>query len=474
MKKYLSILLALIMLLSLVACGGGDDAAKSETKEAPSSGVQVKTKLFTLGYDEKVWTYDKDSTSDGEDYCSANVRIADPDDPDYDLINAYISVSIEEPYDFRETLVNYGFDQYEYAENKKYETTNIGGVDLLKYDKDGTLIYFNRVENAGATVTIEINADDTSDARISELLKGLKFTVKDVSNVDGPWEWEGTPFSAQAKTATAGKLSVSSQMVELDKCITTFETFDNSVAVVKDSVYLLVDGKLIKYTLANGKMTVDKTIELEEDDYTSVEASSDGSLWLSGSMNDLACLKNDAVVSTYEDIDNFAIHPSGKWGIDFFTENECEKITFDGDSYKASSIKFPEVELISHVNIDENYIYVCGSDTDDNHRVFVYNADGKLQKTLSDADGESLGSITFVANNKNGFIGFDGNLRELTFWDNSGKFVDLIADEDLFSTEYPWFCDSALASNGSIVTIMTEEREDKSALEVVVFTLKGF
>ena len=138
-------------------------------------------------------------------------------------------------------------------------------------------------------------------------------------------------------------------------------------------------------------------------------------------------------------------------------------------------MNFKEVETIMHLNVDENYIYVCGSAADDSgHKVFVYSADGKLQKTLCDAEGEGLGSITFMAKSANGYIGFDGNMRDVLLWDNDGKFVAEISDGDLFSTNYPWFCNSALLSDGSIITIMTEEREDKSATELVVFTVKGF
>ena len=134
-----------------------------------------------------------------------------------------------------------------------------------------------------------------------------------------------------------------------------------------------------------------------------------------------------------------------------------------------------EVDTIMHLNVDENNIYVCGSAADDSgHKVFVYNADGKLQKTLCDAEGEGLGSITFMAKSANGYIGFDGNMRDVLIWDNDGKFVAEVSGEDLFSTNYPWFCNSALLSDGSIITIMTEEREDKSATELVVFTVKGF
>lgn len=58
----------------------------------------------------------------------------DPDDSEYYLVEATIEVEVDEPCDFREDLVYYGLNQYEYKENKAYKTVEIGGVDLLKYD----------------------------------------------------------------------------------------------------------------------------------------------------------------------------------------------------------------------------------------------------------------------------------------------------------------------------------------------------
>lgn len=128
-----------------------------------------------------------------------------------------------------------------------------------------------------------------------------------------------------------------------------------------------------------------------------------------------------------------------------------------------------------NVRVDENNIYVCASAADDSgHKVFVYNKDGVLQKTLCDAEGEGLGSITFVTQTENGYIGFDGNMRDVLLWDNNGTFIAEISDSDLFDTNYPWFCSSTVLSDGSILTLMTEEREDRSATELIVFQVKGF
>lgn len=468
MKKLFSIILALVMLLSFTACGGNN------TDKPTNGSADIETSLFSLSYDDSVWTYYEEDTQNEEDYCYICLQIPNPDDPDYYLIEAQISVSLEEPYDFREDLVYYGFDQYEYAENNKYETTSIGGVDLLKYDDGGILKYFNRIENAGATVDINFDAEDTADSRIEELLKGLAINVEDTGNEDGPWEWEGTPFSASDASAQAGSLTIESKWIEIDEYISTFETFDHSVAAVDDTVYLLVDGELRKYTLADNKLTFVDTIELSEDDYTSIEATDGGVLWLSGSMNDVVCLKDETVSATHEDIYDLAMHPSGKWGIDYFTTSECEKITFNGSTYTSKEMVFSDVDTIMHINVDENNIYVCGTDADSNHKVFVYDADGKLQKTLSDAEGESLGSITFMAQSDNGYIGFDGNMRAVMLWDNDGKFVAEVDGDELFNAYYPWFCNSALLSDGSIITIMTEDRADKSATELVAFIVDGF
>lgn len=485
MKKVLAMLLAAMMILSLAACGG-DKPDKPDTTNPSSDTVgevgdsdkeyDIKTTLFALDYDDAVWNYIEDDTDDEEDYCFVNLQIPDPDDDEYYLIDAEIEVLIDDPYDFREDLVYYGFNQYEYEVNDTYETVKIGGLDLLKYDDgDDTLVYFNRIEGAGATVCVEFDTEDTTDSCISELLRGLTFTLEDIGNEDGPWEWEGEAFSAEDHTVTAGALTVTSKFIPFEEYISTFETFDHSIAAVGNTVYVLVDGELRECYYDGTELTFVKAIELPEDDYEYLNATADGALWISGSLNDILCLKDGAVVNTYEDIDNLAMHPSGAWGVNYFTSNECSIVTFNGAAYSATPIVFEEVDTIMNVDVDENNIYVCANAADDSgHKVFVYNKDGVLQKTLCDAEGEGLGSVTFVTGTENGYIGFDGNMRDVLLWNTDGSFMAELSDGDLFDTSYPWFCDSTVLSDGSILTIMTEEREDRSATELIVFNVNGF
>ncbi len=477
MKKLLALLLALAMLFSFASCGDDTPEKPDNNTKQPSSNsdADIKATLFTVKLSDG-WINIEEDFKNEEEYSKAVLQVLDPEDEEYYLVEATIKVEIDEPYDFREDLVYYGFNQYEYKENKAYETVNVGGVDLLRYDDgDDTLVYFNRVESANASVYIEFDTTDINDSHIAALLDGITFNLKDIANVDGPWEWEGEKFSADSASVNAGAFTVTSTFVPFESPVTTFETFDHSVAAIGDRVYVLVDGVLSECHYDGSYLAFVQPIELPEDDYERIEATADGTLWVSGGLNDILCIKGGNVVTTYEDIENLALHPSGAWGVDYFTSNECKIVTFNGGSFSSTPVTFKEIDTIMHLCVDENNIYVCANAADDSgHKVFVYSKDGVLQKTLCDAEGEGLGSVTFVTQTANGYIGFDGNMRDILLWDSNGKFVAEISDGDLFGTGYPWFCDSAVLDDGSIITVMTDEREDRSATELIAFIVKGF
>ena len=94
--------------------------------------------------------------------------------------------------------------------------------------------------------------------------------------------------------------------------------------------------------------------------------------------------------------------------------------------------------------------------------------------TLTDSDGGSLGSVTFIAETANGYLALDGNMREVVLWTKDGTYIGEVDDSDLFGTSYPWFCGGTKLADGSILVIMTEDRADESAMELVAFKLSGF
>lgn len=496
--RTLCLLLAAWMSLSLAACGGGSsptkppqtgDGTKNTPSQAPEtpkpdahSGAMVSPQtidatLWDLTYDEDDgWVYEEDDYTDDETFSKVILTIPD-EKGDSDLINAEIRVTIGDPYTFRANLVDYGFDEYEYEVNHAYDFTPVGGVDCLKQEGEywgsPCLRYFNRIEGAEATIFIEI-IGEYKDERVDKLLSGLTIDLEDAGHVDGPWYWEGEPFSADPHSVMVGTYTLNSQWIPITECIITRETFEHAGAVVGDQAYLLVDGALKRYQFDGTSLTFAEDIALNAE-YEQISADSTGTIWLAGFMEPLISWKDGAQTASYEGPDFVAMHPSGTWGISWFSSAECKKSTLSGGTVTTEPIVFKEVDLISHLMIDENHIYVCGSAADESgHKVFVYDANGALQMTLADSDGSSLGSVTFVTETANGYLALDGNMREVVLWTKDGTYIGEADDSDLFGTGYPWFCGGTKLADGSVLVLMTEERADESAQELVAFKLSGF
>ena len=267
-----------------------------------------------------------------------------------------------------------------------------------------------------------------------------------------------------------GTYTVSSQWLPITDCIVTKETFDHAAAVVGNQTFLLVDGALKRYDYDGTSLKFAEDIALDAE-YETIFADTTGAIWLSNFMEPLISRKDGAQTASYEGPNYVAMHPSGTWGISWFSGPECDKLTFSGGAVATEPIVFKEVDLISHLLVDENHIYVSGSAVDESgHKVFVYDTAGNLQVTLASSNGGSLGSVTFVAETANGYLA----MREVVLWTKDGTYIGAAEDSDLFGTSYPWFCGGTKLADGSILAIMTEDRADESAMELVAFRLSGF
>lgn len=55
-----------------------------------------------------------------------------------------------------------------------------------------------------------------------------------------------------------------------------------------------------------------------------------------------------------------------------------------------------------------------------------------------------------------------------------GTHVGAISTEDIFGVSYPWLEDMQLLDDGSLLIMLTQERDDGSANELMFFRLTGF
>ena len=490
MKKMIAVLLAALMLVSITACGSKEaqptesqNPVESDTVEttlsAPVDGTALTTEFWSLAYPAD-WELGEDDLSESEgSYASVTLSIPDPDS-DYALVSVYIEASVEEPDEFRDLIKESGMDAYDLIENGNAEYTTVGGVECLSsvgtYWGDPVLRYFGRVEGAGATVLVRITGE-YEDERVAALLSTLSFTLADEGKVDPPWPWNGTPFTNDPMTSTVGAVTLSSQQLPLADSLIVDDIFSGKIAVSGEDVYVLLDNVLYVYKFDGSALTYSGTVSLDSD-YENITACENGIVYLSNLGSELIGIQDGSVVCSYDDTDYVTMHPSGSWGISFFTTTEVEKISIADGILSAEPMIFPEISMISSVSISQDHIMVAGtSAASEQHGIFVYDLNGNLQMTLGDkefSEPDSLGSVTVVIETANGYIALDGNMRTVMLWNADGSFIGSAEDSALFGTNYPWMSAAAQLSDGSLLVGMTEERADSSADEFVIFHLSGF
>ena len=487
MKRIIALLLAAIMLLGLAACGKTEEPVEvpqeqpvqeapkpeetPEPEEEPDADLTVhENTFFTVGYNEADgWTLAEDDIYAYEGGGDADIRILDEEG--YTEIVVSIDAYEEDPSSFRESLYDNGVDMKAYAAGK-VETVDVGGQPMLYVDQDnGDRFYFGRNEAAGVTYTID--ASNWEDPRVPALVENITCTASGTENVEPPWPWDGTPISGGSLSQMVGTYTVTAEFLPMSEALTTFETFDHEVEAIGSKVYLLSAGELREYDFDGAALNLSKEIPL--DDEFEIVDSANGAMVLSGFMCPVIGHDGSQQLYSYEGPDRFTVAPDGTWGISWFSSGESvEKYTFQDGALTGEAFPFNEVETISNVNVDDTYIYVSGSPGDDSgHTLFVYDHSGVLQMKLTgEPDGSiGLGSITFAAKTANGFMAMDGNMREVVLWSADGTWLGAVEDSDLFGTYYHWFAAGDVMDDGSILVVMTEDREDESAMEAIAFKI---
>lgn len=507
MKKILALILCVLMLTGLTACGkdsadlssalgdavkgAADKNADPAEPEAPSPGTEepvqteappveddpralVETGFISLRYHEEDGWVTVEETDISSNDNSSKIILSVLNSEEKIVYRVTVSAAKENAEGYRDSLYDDGFDHYELVVNNAYPTVNIGGLEF--YHMDGFTGYYCRDVGAGVTVKIQCYADwdhSVDDEIVTRLIEGLSFHLTDVGNVDFPWYWEGTPFSGTTLESMVGTASLTARWLPMDPCLPSFEIFDHDVAVSGNTVYILSGSTLRSYEYDGSTLRFLEETDLV-DEYTGVDVLSDGTLTLSGFMRDFEGYKDGAKVFSYDGPDNFAPAPDGTWGVSFFAGNTVKLFRFSGGAASSEERTLAELSNISHVRVDGSYIYVNGSAAETKkHTVFVYDHGFNLQYTLLGEDG-SLGSMTFVTKTPNGFLGLDGNMREVVLWNSDGAFMGSFDDYELFGTGYPWFCSAEYMPDGTLLVIMTDERDDLSCLEVLAFALTGF
>jgi len=393
----------------------------------------------------------------------------------------YLSASRDEAYNYRSLLYGADIDMYELAEKHSINTVAVGGVDCVRADStsfsEKETDYIGRSEKAGVTVQI-IFSGKLDEAKMTALLNCLKFTQTDTGNVDPPWPWKGTPFKTAASASEmAGTFTIKADWLPLDKSLPVQQIFDSGLAVDGNTVYLFEDGVLKQYANTGSGLTYQADLVTDKN-YSTISMGADHTVYLSGLMEKLSGYKNGKKSISLAETDYVVMAPDGTWGLSWFVGSDTEKIMIANESLTRQTMTFDGIDTVHSVSISSSHIMLSGTPKGSyDEAVYVYDLNGALQFVLGGTPfgaDDSLGSITSVVETASGFLALDGNMRKVCLWKPDGTFIGTIDAEDLFGTDYPWMSKAQLLPDGSIMVAMTQERDDESADEVLVYRLTGF
>lgn len=472
----------LIVMLSLTACG--KEEKKTENKEGLfPDREKISTKLLDV-YHKEDWKCDTENLSDEDSYVLVAMFMGE------DIENAQTTVKIvaeqEDASAFRKDLLANDITLEAYADGSAL-TASVGNTKYALAESDYGATYMYRHPESGISYNVSVDGD-TESQQVKELLEGIILPMKDTGNVDAPWPWDGTPFEPKLNEQMVGKFTIVPEHIKFEESKVVNDIMAHKFVKSDDKLYWLNKTVLTTYDFTDSGLVYNTELQLE-DDYEYMSTDKTGMLYLSQGIFNVIGVKDNKKALETEITGDLVMHESGNWGISFWVNADTQEISKKGSALTSKpwiltglnddAKRKGMFSMLQEVAITENNILVAGStaEEDQSTKIAIYNHKGKKVSELggkSIEDPDMLGSITGMVETKNGFVAADGNMRKFQFWNKKGKHIGTIEAEEIFGTSYPWIEDMQLLEDGSILVALTQERDDKSADELLFFKLTGF
>lgn len=488
MKKI--ILLLCFCMILLTACGGGDKPAentkpadntpaaaeetKEEVAEEPAENANLTEFHFFKAEIPEGWVVNEEEKSES-DYTS-EIAFDNADGERMANVRVYLE---EDPGDFRVKALRNGFT-FDDLRNKAISTGwEIGdaygfeGFDSF-FGSDSVTINA-RDEKRNSDILLNFPGTELSeDAK--KFTESFTLTTEDVGHVDFPYPDEGVKFEPVTAAQTIGAYNISADYLPFDKPFWTYDVFDVMGVQAGEYFYVLNRNNLHIYTMGE-TLTKVKVVDLG-DEYDVLQVGTNGKVFVTDFMQPMKIFVGQDEVAEVDVEDKTAISADGTWGVTFFSGmDDLEMVTIAEDNTVTKApLTFvgangePKQKMLREVFIVGDKIAVAGDTVDGiGHVVTLYDKTGKELLTLLDDEGGSLGSITGLIEGANGYLASDGNMRDFYAWDKAGSFLGDVDSEDLFGANYPWFGSFTKGVDGNYYVTMTQERDDESANDVMVF-----
>lgn len=489
MKRWIAVCICL--LLFTAACTGeaataeteaAVDTADAETEMETEEETEAQTEeadIAEANYENAYWKavipdeWEVNAEDSSEDESSMVFNGTDGET----AARVHISESAD-PSPIRSAVEEAGFSQEDLQNQTLEDGVFVGDHYGFSYTVFGGQQIEFRSQEHQINGSIMLRGDDITEEE-QKFLDTFVLLTETYTETDPPFAHEGESYQAQTGSVSVGDYTLDAEFLQLEPVLPTYKTFYCNGRQSGDHFYIVKLGELFTYDLADQM----KLIHTEKLDHSITEMSvmADGSVLLSEPYEQNYLLIEEGTTPFAIDTDLLlTLHSSGTWGIShFFDMDDIEKITFNEDgSVTQEPIHFADKNgeavqnMAAGLFVLSNRIAIAGnSDQADAYVIGIYHTDGSLDRMLRFEDGESLGSISGVVEGENAYLACDANMRAFYLWDKEGNYLGEVDDNELLGTSYPWKSAFFTGEDGHFYLVCTQQREDKSSNEILVYRI---
>ncbi len=349
--------------------------------------------------------------------------------------------------------------------------------------------YTARVPEASMTLSIQVSSPEAIVDVLTAIYQSIDFTfsIPDPPLSDPPLPEDGVAYQPAAAAATIGAYELQAAWLPADSSIVTNDAYNGSIAAIGDTVFVLTGKQLRQYTRdGNQLVSTGDPLQLSTD-FRFLSASWDGTLYITDGYYQAMSLK-DAAPQEFELDGYLAMQPEGQWGLCYWASSDVKRIAFTQDGMASKPWILTKLDddtarqgrfsSVQYITITADRIFVAGSDaqSDNATRIAMYDLDGNELATFGGvgwSDESAFGSVAGIVQTGNGIIVLDGYYQDFKLFSMDGTFLGAADCDDLLGTDYPWPLVMTPSENGALA-LLSQEREDKSAVELLVFEITGF
>ncbi len=349
--------------------------------------------------------------------------------------------------------------------------------------------YYARVPQAGITLSLSISSPETIADVLDDILASVRFTypIPNPPLSDPPMPEDGITFiPSPASVSTASGYTLQAKWLSAGQPIIPTDLYSIGVANADDWVYLLTNQKLLSYRKDGDTLTAAEPLSMDQG-YSFIDADTTGSVYLTDGYYSLITLLNGEQ-STASLNGYLAMYPDGVWGLSFWFYNDVNMITFTSDGMATKpwvlsnlsddTARKGRFSSIAYITISQNHIFVAGTDasTDYATRIAMYDLDGNELVVFGATDWSDdayIGSVAGIVQTQNGILVQDGSYYSYKLFAMDGTFLGDIPCDKLLGTRsaVPF---AMTSTEGGALAVVSQERDDKSATELLVFEITGF